>query len=70
MYLYTYINSHFLALTFGGCMMGGEYLVNSVEDFVDPLLEGAKMPTLKGIICLYACLYVYMYLYVNTFVYL
>jgi hypothetical protein len=28
-------------------MMGGEYLVNSVEDVVDPLLEGAKMPTLK-----------------------
>ena len=35
------------SVTFGGCMMGSEYLLQSFEELADPLLERVALPTLK-----------------------
>ena len=35
------------AVTFGGCMMGSEYLLTSFEELADPVLNHLKLPTLK-----------------------
>lgn len=35
------------SVTFGGCMMGSEYLLQSFEELADPLLDRLALPTLK-----------------------
>ena len=35
------------AVTFGGCMMGSEFLLTSFEELADPLLDHLTLPTLK-----------------------
>lgn len=36
------------SLMFGACMMGSDFILTAFEDLVDPYLEKAKFPTLKG----------------------
>lgn len=35
------------AVTFGGCTMGSEYLLATIEDLIDPLFSRLCLPTLK-----------------------
>jgi hypothetical protein len=35
------------AVTFGGCMMGSEFLLTSFEELADPLLDRLTLPTLR-----------------------
>ena len=44
------------SVTFGGCMMGSEYLLQSFEELADPLLERVALPTLKRTLC-HMCTY-------------
>ena len=55
------------AVTFGGCMMGSEYLLSSFEELVDPLLAKLNLPTLHRTFYIFVFFYCIHLLYFFSF---